>query len=324
MSAGQGSLSFGSLPQVPVTVPTANNGVTISGLDVVLGQNVGQVGNPAALTSIREIPLNGFGVSFLGDSGAVAIGKAVSANVKLDVRRVNTAGVVGRGGRFDSDITFANGTVLASSINMSMDYLHRLSGSINFNNVQGVDITGCVSRFQLADDPASGIAAVATGGANFQGAPSAFNAVSGARGAGNVTQNGFWVNYKSLVQLDTGTKTMQNFADFAAGFSLNTGANAINTRIAFYAPSMQGTAVTNAIAFQQDGVRDINLYAGNSGHGVAAPTARSHYAAQTAAAGSAPIKLTAGAVMAVPENGAFEFDGVNLFFTIGGVRLVVV
>lgn len=35
---------------------------------------------------------------------------------------------------------------------------------------------------------------------------------------------------------------------------------------------------------------------------------------------SAPIKLHAGTNMATPENGAIEFDGTNLYITIGGVR----
>lgn len=53
------------------------------------------------------------------------------------------------------------------------------------------------------------------------------------------------------------------------------------------------------------------------------PTARLHIAAGTAAASSAPLKLTAGTNLTTPENGAFEFDGTNLYFTVGGVRKTV-
>ncbi|SEI17280.1 hypothetical protein [Pseudomonas asplenii] len=35
---------------------------------------------------------------------------------------------------------------------------------------------------------------------------------------------------------------------------------------------------------------------------------------------NAPLKLNQGVNMATPENGAFEFDGEHLYFTIGGVR----
>lgn len=54
-----------------------------------------------------------------------------------------------------------------------------------------------------------------------------------------------------------------------------------------------------------------------------APTAQLHIAAGTATASTAPLKLTAGTNLTTPENGAFEFDGTNLFFTVGGTRKTV-
>ena len=53
------------------------------------------------------------------------------------------------------------------------------------------------------------------------------------------------------------------------------------------------------------------------------PSAWLHLPAGTAAAGSAPLKLTSGTNLTTPENGAFEFDGTNLYFTVGGVRKTV-
>ena len=53
------------------------------------------------------------------------------------------------------------------------------------------------------------------------------------------------------------------------------------------------------------------------------PTAKIHAGAGTVAANTAPLKLTAGTNMTTPENGAFEFDGTNLYFTVGGVRKTV-
>lgn len=49
-------------------------------------------------------------------------------------------------------------------------------------------------------------------------------------------------------------------------------------------------------------------------------TAILHIKAGTATAGTAPLKLTAGTVLTTVENGAIEFDGTNLFITIGGTR----
>jgi hypothetical protein len=58
------------------------------------------------------------------------------------------------------------------------------------------------------------------------------------------------------------------------------------------------------------------------GTGIAS-SALVHIKAGSAAVGSAPLKLTAGTNLATPENGAFEFDGTNLYFTVGGVRKIV-
>jgi hypothetical protein len=45
------------------------------------------------------------------------------------------------------------------------------------------------------------------------------------------------------------------------------------------------------------------------------PTAKLHIDPGTATAGTAPLKLTAGTNLTTAENGAFEFNGTNLFFT---------
>lgn len=60
------------------------------------------------------------------------------------------------------------------------------------------------------------------------------------------------------------------------------------------------------------------------GIGVDNPSARLHLPASTADGGSAPIKITAGTLMGSAENGAFEFDGTHLYFTIGSTRHTIV
>jgi len=52
------------------TVTAANNGLSLSGTTVVLGQNVSQSGAPAALTSNREIPLSGKTITFSDNGGS--------------------------------------------------------------------------------------------------------------------------------------------------------------------------------------------------------------------------------------------------------------
>lgn len=59
---------------------------------------------------------------------------------------------------------------------------------------------------------------------------------------------------------------------------------------------------------------------GNIGVGVNTPTAYLHLKGGTAAVGSAPIKLNIGVNLAVPESGALEWNGSNVFFTNAATR----
>lgn len=61
----------------------------------------------------------------------------------------------------------------------------------------------------------------------------------------------------------------------------------------------------------------------NVGIGTISPTAVLHLKAGTATAGTAPLKLTSGTNLTTPENGTFEYDGTNLYFTVGGVRKTI-
>ena len=70
-------------------------------------------------------------------------------------------------------------------------------------------------------------------------------------------------------------------------------------------------------------VRLVMDTSGNVGIGTVTPTAALHLKAGTAAANTAPLKLTAGTNLTTPENGAIEFDGTNLYITIGGVRQTI-
>ena len=60
-----------------------------------------------------------------------------------------------------------------------------------------------------------------------------------------------------------------------------------------------------------------NLYIGD---GTTSGTALLHLKAGTLSAGTAPIKLTSGAAMSTAEDGAIEYYGSHLYFTIGATR----
>src|SRR5688572_6093458 len=72
---------------------TANNGLNLLNSNVQLGQQVGAVGNPAALLEHREIPTNGFNTVFTG-TGKVGIGtntpvQSLSVNGSFGVTSAN-------------------------------------------------------------------------------------------------------------------------------------------------------------------------------------------------------------------------------------------
>jgi hypothetical protein len=54
--------------------------------------------------------------------------------------------------------------------------------------------------------------------------------------------------------------------------------------------------------------------------GVTTPTAYVHLGAGIATPNNAPLKLTSGVNLTIPEAGCFEFNGTNLFFTPGVSR----
>jgi len=88
MSNGMGNVQFNGINgSSPAAVLGANNGLSVNGLSsfVVLGQDVGEAGDPAVLLSAREIPINAFAVRF----------------------RTNAAGQYLRIGQFPTNASFA-------------------------------------------------------------------------------------------------------------------------------------------------------------------------------------------------------------------------
>lgn len=95
----------------------------------------------------------------------------------------------------------------------------------------------------------------------------------------------------------------------------------------YHHPNITGSFSGTHIAWENT-LGDVLFNTGANGgragfRGVTTPTAWVHIGAGTAGANSAPLKLTAGTNLTSPENGAFEFDGTNLYFTVGGVRKTV-
>lgn len=155
----------------------------------------------------------------------------------------------------------------------------------------------------------------------------------------NVFATGYGVNGSFLGRRASGTQTAPtavtsgaNIAVFGArgygatGFSASSRASIAMRAAETWTDSAQGTSIgilTTSIGSTSPTEKISISDVGAVGIGQSTPTAVLHLKAGTTAASSAPLKLTAGTNMTTPENGAFEFDGTNLYFTVGGVRKTV-
>lgn len=115
-----------------------------------------------------------------------------------------------------------------------------------------------------------------------------------------------------------------NLSDVAnAGAScVNLGLGSIATQAASAVAITGGTIDSTAIGGSTPAAVHATTLntTGHVGIGVTAPTAVLHLKAGTATANTAPIKLTSGVNLTTPEDGALEYDGTDLWFTVGSAR----
>lgn len=178
-------------------------------------------------------------------------------------------------------------------------------------------------------------------------------------GTGNVVQesaNLFWDNTNGRLGINTalpnmaldirtgnvgiGVTSNSGFKLDVNGTARVSGAITLTDSSAGLVGSAQGVVIGSAYwtDFTYGGTRThrlalnvygLNSYFGNNiafGYnptGSSPASAKIEIGAGTATAGTAPLKLRAGTNLTTPENGAFEFDGTNLYFTVGGVRKTI-
>ena len=94
------------------------------------------------------------------------------------------------------------------------------------------------------------------------------------------------------------------------GFGLDASAN---VQLSTQSASTDLVFITNNFANERVRIKGDT---GNVGIGTTSPTAYLHLKAGTAAASTAPIKLTSGVVNTTPEAGTIEFNGTDFFITI--------
>lgn len=340
----------------PVSVE-AVNGVSISSSKVVLGQDNNATGDPALLTSDREIPMAGRHLALT--SGTFSLGYSTPP-----ITHFNTQQIVGSFGVTTSEnlgfpiqgfVSNLPGTayVMHSSSNWGL-VVGRLDNSTSAANLTFYRSYGTDATVRT---PIS--AGTTIGRLNFHGV--ALNTsvataasivvqsatVSNSFISGNIqfiTTNLAGVNNLSAVISANGNLLLDgNLADNESRLNVrqvNTGNNAFHTAqftgdwnttgtptliygniidTASNANSLLLDLQTNSVSkfkVSKQGLVGVDL-------GITNPSAKLHLGAGTATAGTAPVKLTSGVNLTTPEDGTIEYDGSNLYFTVGATRKTI-
>jgi hypothetical protein len=183
----------------------------------------------------------------------------------------------------------------------SADFLMRVIGAKNLSS--GIS-AGCGLHFQNDVNKTLQLYIAGSGASNLNGGPDASVLWSNSNNGLRLTSNS---NSTSAgIYFTTEGASNGNIK----GFINNTGNWMLLT----------GTSINadNGAKLQVSGNETIS---GNLGiGGITSIGAKMHLGAGTATAGTAPIKLTAGTVLATPEDGAIEFDGSDLYFTENSTR----
>lgn len=245
----------GSLATFPSeTVMGANNGLTLTGTNIQLGQTLSQSGNPAILLSDREIPLSSFSVRFTGTG-------YIQSNA-LKITGQNTAG-----DGFPAGVTLYGRTATVSNAQYSygLQEYSFVTANTGFYGYLGVQSWPYV-----------------TGGAGsslhgkFAGYVSAFSAGPIWDGSlGGTFQLPNMINYFSATQTQAGG--ILNDYDFYASEINTVGGTtqnpAVTNHYALYADPF--TYATNNYGVYINGVQR-NYFGGNVGIGINAPTSKLH------------------------------------------------
>jgi hypothetical protein len=106
------------------------------------------------------------------------------------------------------------------------------------------------------------------------------------------------------------------FIGFKAGYD-ETGSNKLYiANSSTHTPLIYGDFSTSQLTFNGGASVTGKTYLGGNN----SPSATLHLSPGTAAAGTAPIKLTAGTVLATPEDGTIEYDGTDLYLPQSNTR----
>ncbi|WP_165760363.1 hypothetical protein [Niastella populi] len=200
----------------------ANNGLSIDGRNVQLGQSVGAGGNPAAFLDNREIPLNGFNLSLSG-TGKFIAGRTTDDGI----------GKIQNAGSYSYDKTDNNG-IYAGAVRMmgqkstSTNAFFGLGNTTNISNV-----SSSANLIVMGTNTGNSI----TGGDAF--------ILGNDCGSSIVSPHNFIAIGKSCL---TNSTTNENLAIGSAALFRNT-TGAFNNAVGQYAPLVNATTGLGNNAF---------------------------------------------------------------------------
>lgn len=337
---GQGNIIYGSTGGAGgggIVVAGARNGLSVDSAGfVVLGNDVG--GSAAALTNNRAIPMAGFVANFFDGNVIISDFATGSGGQRLQVHDT-LLGTMNNQPSASIDVDYSS--LSAGSINNSA-----LTIDVTPTGDQAIDVGQSVLALTVDGEPALTVRAtglIIFGDPTNGGNPYAQLNPLALDPTGEFLSSSptFTISQTYDPTLSIGLANAISIRDIfvSSGFGGSTytgmdiatsinqtgagGGDVIGIDVNWSVTALLGQLISfrNAIG---DCLFQSNAAGGRSGfQGVVAPSAWVHIGAGAAAAESAPLKLTPGTNLTTPESGAFEFDGTNLFFTVGGTRKTV-
>jgi hypothetical protein len=334
MSVGQGSITRTTKRGAPsgfVNIAGARDGVSLDSTShVVLGEDVGDGAMPAVLTSSREIPMDNFFINWFNGCSVFSTAGAATPVAAL----VEVQGLLGQAGteeivRIACDSTFAGsapvllqldatapapagiatpGAFMAATLNGVQTFLMDYDGQTFWKNLT----TGNI--FLAISDDVELLGAVGQAVLQFQptyntGLPAGI--ISDITMQGHFTAAGGALGLTQVLQAPQVNQTAGSTGKIV-GIQFNPGI----------------TSVTGQLIAYENTIGDVLLQSngttGRTGvHNNSTLSAWLHIGPGVAAAGGGPLKLTAGTLLTVPEDGTIEYDGTNFYKTIGVTRTII-
>ena len=262
------------------------------------------------VTSGTDYKITAFGAGALSTDTTLLISGASGDNI---FTFFNTPGYSAGGLTIKRSTLSSGRTALSVVGNTSITFSVTSDGTINLNNTPPiwVDYDGNYIQTTTSASHGAGVQGVLYN--TFGGGSTASHIFRKGRGTVSPGTGAIVHLYSNYIDSGTTSSNTTYFLKIAPIVNL-TGSGTKHVVGIHYAPTM--TSLTG-------GGTNIAmlLESGNSGFGMStAPTARIHVAAGTATAGTAPIKINSGTNMTTPEDGAMEYNGTHLYFTIGSTR----